>query len=300
MMRNMAASDLSSMTRKVNSRFEANESVEELLDYFDHDINKLLVFLGTAFKNKKPVQQQPLNMFVAPASKVDDGPVFNWWNSDFGSQEEYSWESMFTSSNQPFALYQRSMDDILGDIDQYEMDLGEEKTVEDEMIFMQEERRRQSVMGLQKRLSEADGGGRRLSRMDAKNIMLDSAYEIAAQEEQEDEVLASEEAVAEEEEPEPEFLYLPYVPIQGDEVDEAVAELVNSRELDVHISRPDAVDAKKKKKKGNKRVYKVAGVSYTVRCIHGLLIAKADDSTKWDEFEPVLKKVYGDMDAALG
>lgn len=251
--------------RTIETRFEATDALDSLMDFFDHDVNKLLLFAGPQFKNRKPKGQETNVMqFLDEQVEGEDGEFtsFNWWKDDYG---------------------------IAGDLEDLE-DL--ERSVEEEMTFMQMQRRRESMLTLQKRMSTADPAGRRMSRLEAKDALIEAAMEIAAQEEQEDEVMEAEEAALEEEEepePEPDFKYLPYIPIDGDTVDIAVAGIVNSGDLDVLIVRPDGFG---KKKKANKRVYKVCGVTYTVRCIHGMLIAKEDGSSKWDEFGPVLEKVY--------
>lgn len=278
------------------------------MDFFGHDVNKFLVFAGEAFKNKKPKAAAPslsLKSIFGEEDFSGEGGEggFNWWNS---------WDAEYAAGE--FAFSQTQFDEILKDLDSFldsfaadlekEMGGGSQQenpvdSVEIEMQVMQQERRRQSIMQLQQRLSVAGADGRRMSRMDAKQVILDSAVELAKAEDAEDEVIIAEEAAApadDDEEPpppeEPEFIYLPYVVIEGDEVDQAVGNLVNTRELDLHIIRPNAEKKSKRKVKTNKAEYKVGGVSYTVRCIHGLLIAKRDDCTKWDEFEPTLVKLY--------
>lgn len=287
---------------RIGTKSEATKAVDNLMEFFDHDVNKLLSFAGSHMKNRKPID----GLQLAAISQDQAGGIFglfsnlfgalndvagDWWNQDFGGVGDF-----FGYDNQAeLAAYERSMEEILAEIEAFELDHAKSESlkVEAEMTYMQETRRRESMMLLNKRLSSATPDGRRLSRMDAKNIILESAMEIAAQEEQEDVVL-QEDVEEDDEEPEPaDFLYLPYIAIEGDLVDEAIAACVNNRDIDLHISRPDA-SKKKSKKTANKRNYKVCGQTYNVRCIHGLLIAKLEDSSKWDEFAPVLEQLYED------
>lgn len=283
--------------RRVNTRAEATKAIDSLMDFFDHDVNKMMCFVGPSIAARSRPAPEPQTYSFFQEEQVEDGGAMHddsWWNDEYSADS--SWQEQFDKNQDEFqASIDQQLEEILREIEQFEMDLGSKETmkVEAEMEAMQESRRRESMMALQKRLSTApDASGKRMSRLDAKNIVLESAMEIAAQEEQEDLALEADEVeVAEdEEEPEPEFKYLPYIPMEGDQIDAAVAELVNTHEIDVLISRP-AEFANRRAMKANKRNYKVGGVKYTVRCIHEMLIAKPDDSTKWTEFGPTLKEI---------
>lgn len=270
------------------SKYEATTATEELLEFFDRDVNKLLSFVGSEMKERSERKQREqeyglFNMFAPSAGGAGGAAAGNdWWASEWEEPAPRAYE----------AIDERGMDEILAEIEAYELDaaMKESLKLEAEMVSMQEGRRRQSMMVLQKRLSEAPGAdGRRMSRLEAKNEILQSAVEIAALEEQEDMVLETEQGQVEEEEEEgPEFKFLPYVPVEGDEIDLAVANLLNGQEIDLHVQRP----AEKMKKKTNSRTYKVSGVAYTVRHIHGMTIAKKEDESKWGELGPMLRQIF--------
>lgn len=275
----------------IASKTDANKATEELLDFFGHDVNQLLSFVGAEMKRRSEKKQSEqehgvFNMFAPIGSRET---ASDWWASEWNGFGEGNYMSQAHQD-------QRAMDDILAEIESYELEqaMKESLKLEAEMQSMQEQRRRQSMMVLQKRLSTAQGAdGRRFSQLEAKNEILKSAVEIAALEEQEDIALDEHEPpLLEDAEPEPDFQYLPYVPVEGDEVDLAVANLINGQEIDLLVTRPDACKKKKDKKSSNAREYKVGGVNFSVRCIHGMVIAKKGEETKWAEFGPVLRELY--------
>lgn len=244
----------------VTTREEASETLDGVLDYFDGDSAKLLIFLGQYLAGARG---EPMGGLVgnpaAAAAAAPDAEV------PVGSE-----------------------DDLMAA----------------EMIELQNQRRKMNLAQVQKRVSQVDPSGRRLSQMEQQQIILESALEIAEQEEQEDVVLEEEAPPAEDEddiEASIEYKFLPYVPMPRDEVDVAVAEYVNLNKLDILITRKFTKKDKKKKgskskNKNMKRVYKLGKKSYTVRYVHQILIcrdANNPDAT-WEEFGQILERYYED------
>jgi len=178
---------------------------------------------------------------------------------------------------------------------------------ESDLAQMQMIRRRQSILGLQESLT--NDKGRRLSSVEKTSKIIEEAKKLAKQEDKEEQALGLEE-LFEEELPEEEksWKYLPYNPISGNEVDEALAEQLNIWEIDVNIKR-----LKNKSKKGGKKgktkskiknIYKVNGTKYIVRYIHGVLLCKELNPSKtgkkaFQELIPLLRQIAG-MPAASG
>lgn len=205
----------------VSTREEASDTLDGVLDYFDGDSAKLLIFLGQYLSGARGEPMgglvgNPAAAAVAPEADVPAG--------------------------------------------------SEDELMAAEMIELQNQRRKMNLAQVQKRVSQVDPSGRRLSQMEQQQIILESALEIAEQEEQEDVVLEEEAPPAEDEddvEASIEYKFLPYVPMPRDEVDVAVAEYVNLNKLDILITRKFTKKDKKKKgskakNKNMKRVYKLA------------------------------------------
>jgi len=79
------------------------------------------------------------------------------------------------------------------------------------------------------------------------------------------------------------FEFLPYIPLPGDVMDEALAEAVNTFEIDINIKRIVT--------RNNNVVYRYDGRRHLVRYIHGVLLVKKDKV--WCELLPVLRKLAG-------
>lgn len=77
------------------------------------------------------------------------------------------------------------------------------------------------------------------------------------------------------------FEFLPYIPFPGDEMDEALAEELNTYEIDVNIKRTLA--------KSGRVVYRFGQKRHLVRFIHGVLLVR--EGKIWNELIPVLKKL---------
>merc|ERR1719409_2387098 len=175
----------------------------------------------------------------------------------------------------------------------------DKETAGQQLIEMQNIRRRASIIGLQKKLVGEDG--RKMSNVDKTKLVVTEAIKLAAQEEEEEKDMGLEELFSSElPEEEKNWKYLPYNPIPNDEVDEALAEQLNIWEIDVNIKRLKGKNKKKGAKKGkkNKIMYKVAKKKYIVRFIHGVLLCKqigkgAPAKGGFQELIPLLRVVAG-------
>jgi len=98
---------------------------------------------------------------------------------------------------------------------------------------------------------------------------------------------AEETPADEEEDPElaeiDKFEFLPYIPFPADQMDEAIADLLNVQEIDINIKRLTS--------KGGKVVYRYGGQRHLVRYIHGVLLVK--ENGEWTELAPILQKLAG-------
>lgn len=158
---------------------------------------------------------------------------------------------------------------------------------DDDLATMQKLRRRTSMAAIQTKLAGDDG--RKLSSVEKAAFVVDAAIELAATEDKEEAEAFGEIDEADlEEDPETAFKYLPYNPIPGDELDSALAEQINLWEIDVDIRRSG-----KKKRKGNKAVYKMGGAKFFVRYIHGVLVCKDPGTKSWVELVPKLREQAG-------
>lgn len=79
------------------------------------------------------------------------------------------------------------------------------------------------------------------------------------------------------------FEFLPYIAFPGDAMDEALAEELNTFEIDINIRRIIA--------KSGRIVYRFGGKRHLVRYIHGVLLVK--EGKIWNELMPVLRKIAG-------
>jgi len=79
------------------------------------------------------------------------------------------------------------------------------------------------------------------------------------------------------------FEFLPYVALPGDAMDEALAEQLNTFEIDLNIKRLVT--------KSGKVVYRYGGKRHLVRYIHGVLLVK--ENKIWTELIPELRKLAG-------
>jgi len=76
------------------------------------------------------------------------------------------------------------------------------------------------------------------------------------------------------------FEYLPYVPYPGCYIDEGLAELLNTQEIDINIKRLVT--------RSGTVVYRWGGKRHLVRFLYGVLLVKEDG--KWTELAPILRK----------
>merc|ERR1712173_379799 len=115
------------------------------------------------------------------------------------------------------------------------------ETAGQQLIEMQNIRRRASIIGLQKKL--VSESGRKLSNVDKTKLVVSEAIKLA--EEEEKDMGLADLFTAELPEEEKNWKYLPYNPIPNDEVDEALAEQLNIWEIDVNIKRLKGKNKKK-------------------------------------------------------
>merc|ERR1719422_164532 len=175
----------------------------------------------------------------------------------------------------------------------------DKETAGQQLIEMQNIRRRASILSLKKKLGGESG--RKLSNVDKTKLVVTEAIKLAAQEEKEEQNMGLDSLFdANLPEEEKNWKYLPYNPIPNDEVDEALAEQLNIWEIDVNIKRLKGKNKKKGAKKGkkNKIIYKVAKKKYVVRFIHGVLLCKqigknAPAKGGFQELIPLLRVVAG-------
>merc|ERR1712080_186494 len=137
--------------------------------------------------------------------------------------------------------------------------------------------------------------GRRLSKLEKDLYVVDKAIELDNKEEDEDEKLGNKIEVEEEPVKEKNWKYLPYVPVEGNECDELLAEQLNIFEIDVKI-RPIQLKKKKKKrgkksKEDNRIFYRIQGKKKRVKVIHGVLLVR--EKKEWVNLIPYLRKLAG-------
>jgi len=79
------------------------------------------------------------------------------------------------------------------------------------------------------------------------------------------------------------FDFLPYIAFPGDAMDEALAQELNTHEIDINIRRIVA--------NSGRVIYRFGGKRHVVRYIHGVLLVK--EGKIWNELVPVLQKMAG-------
>jgi len=79
------------------------------------------------------------------------------------------------------------------------------------------------------------------------------------------------------------YEYLPYIPYPGDLMDEALADSLNTYEIDINIKRLVT--------RNNNVVYRYGGKRHLVRYIHGVLLVL--EKKEWCELLPILRKLAG-------
>lgn len=79
------------------------------------------------------------------------------------------------------------------------------------------------------------------------------------------------------------FEFLPYIPYPGDALDEALADQLNTFEIDINIKRIVA--------KSGKVVYRFNKKRHLVRFIHGIILVKANGV--WTDLIPILRDLAG-------
>jgi len=249
---------IASQPTKLETVGEVNQSIGDILEYFDNDSTRFTVFLSR-FLDKNysmyysPTEEEKQRELEKEKSKA--GPKVSVTTTD-GKTEEVGTGG--------------------------------------ELVTAQKMRRRASQAQVTKHLS--GDSGRRLSALEKGLYVVDKAIELANQEEDEDVTLGIEVEVEEESAKEKSWKYLPYEPVAGDPVDELLGELLNVYEIDIDI-RPLQLKKKKKKKKGkkgkpsNKIFYRIQGKKKRVREVHGVLLIREND--EWIELIPKLRKLAG-------
>jgi len=268
---------------------DVDNRLEGIFNYFDNNTTKLMIYIG------RYMDQRP-NFGANASQNKQDGPLysdFRFWRGGFMGKD-------FLSCVKSGTLKEgKEMDEEAKkkDIERKEADLEQ----------MQMIRRRASILGLQEKLTNEKG--RRLSSVEKTTAIIEEAKKLAKQEDKEEKALGLSE-LFEEDLPEEEksWKFLPYNPISGNEVDEALAEQLNIWEIDVDIKRLKNKSKKgkkgKKEKSKIKNIYKVNSTKYIVRYIHGVLLCKELNPSKsgkkaFQELIPLLRQIAG-MPAASG
>lgn len=258
---------------------DVDARLEGAFNYFDNNTTKLMIYIG------RYMDQRP--DFGANASQnKQDGPMF----SDFRF-----WRGGFTGREFLNSVKTGALSDSKGQSEE----AAEQNRVrkEAELAQMQMIRRRASIIGLKEKLTNESG--RRLSSVEKTDAIVTEALKIAKQEDDEEEMLGLA-GLFEEELPEEEksWKYLPYNPVQGNSVDEALAEQLNIWEIDVNIKRLKNKSKKRKGKKSKtKDIYRLNNKKYIVRFIHGVLLCKELNSSGakkgFQEVIPLLRTIAG-------
>jgi len=250
---------IASQPTKLETVAEVNQSIGDILEYFDNDSTRFTVFLSRFLDKNYSQYYTPTEEEKAKEEekkKAESGPKIKITASN-GKTKEVS-----TSSD---------------------------------LRNAQKMRRRASQAAVSTHLSSESG--RRLSALEKGLYVVEQAIELANKEETEDVKLGVklEDEVEEAPPKEKNFKYLPYEPVEGDAVDELLAEQLNIFEIDIDI-RPLQLKKKKKKRggkdKGGKKIfYRISGKKKRVRCIHGVLLLREKD--EWIELIPYLRKLAG-------
>jgi len=247
---------IASQPSKLETVADVNQSISDILEYFDNDSTRFTVFFSRFLdKNyslyyKKTEEEKAKEAEKAAAAA---GPKVTVTTD--GKSKEVSTPS--------------------------------------DLAKAQKMRRRASKAAVSKHLQS--DGGRRLSNLEKGLYVVDKAIELANQEEQEDTKLGLKDDEVEEVVKDKNWKYLPYEPVVGDAVDELLAEQLNIFEIDIDI-RPLQLKKKKKKRgkgvKDSKKIfYRIQGKKRRIRCIHGVLLVKEKD--QWVELIPKLRKLAG-------
>jgi len=248
---------IASQPTKLDTVSEVNQSIGDILEYFDNDSTRFTVFLSR-FLDKN------YNLYYVK------------------TEEEKEKERLREAAKAGPKV---------------SLEVGDGKTKEvskDELASTQKLRRRASQVAVSSHLNS--DSGRRLSALEKNLYVVDAAIKLANKEEDEDTKLGVEIDDKEEEEvKDKNWKFLPYTPVQGDPVDELLAEQLNIFEIDVDI-RPLKLKKKKKKgrkeKAGNKGIfYRIQGKKKRIRCIHGVLLLR--EAGSWIELIPHLRSLAG-------
>lgn len=165
-----------------------------------------------------------------------------------------------------------------------------------DLIQAQQARRRASLANIQKVVKSEDG--RKMSNVEKQVFIVDEAIRLAEEEEEEEQALyAGISSMFQEDDPEEEdeeknvnWEHLPYVPVPDDPIDEALAIQLNTFEIDIEVKRLPSTGGKKARRSRAKKVfYRIEGVLYHVRMIHGVLLLKQNDD--WIEMVKKLKEL---------
>jgi len=79
------------------------------------------------------------------------------------------------------------------------------------------------------------------------------------------------------------FDFLPYIAYPGDAMDEALADMLNTQEIDINIKRIVT--------NSGKVVYRYNRKRHLIRFIHGILLVK--ENGEWTALGPILRKLAG-------
>lgn len=181
----------------------------------------------------------------------------------------------------------------------------DEEAVAMELESMHKLRRKAQMVNINKKMKSEEG--RRLSQVEKNAYVMEAAVELAKTEEEETKNLGLDEIFGSDDDEE-KWKFLPYQPLAGDDVDEALAEQLNVWEIDINIKKLKSKKKgkKKKKKKGpvktEKKMYKVQKKIFQLKLIHGVLLCKEQIRGKgkknqkdpdWVECVPTLRKMAG-------
>jgi len=247
---------IASQPTKLDNVAEVNQSIGDILEYFDNDSTRFTVFLSR-FLDKN------YSMYYTPTEE----------------EKQRELEKEKSKSGPKVAI-------TTGDGKTTDVTTG------GELRTAQKMRRRASQAQVSTHFTS--DSGRRLSALEKGLYIVDNAIKLADQEEEEDVTLGVEVEVEEESPKEKNWKYLPYEPVAGDAVDELLGELLNVYEIDVDI-RPVQLKKKKKKgrkgKRSNKIFYRIQGKKKRVREVHGVLLVR--EKEEWVELIPKLRKLAG-------
>merc|ERR1711953_549047 len=247
---------IASQPTKLNNVGEVNQSIGDILEYFDNDSTR-----------------------------------FTWVLSRF-LDKNYS--LYYTPTEEEKAREAEKEKAKAGPKVAVEINGKKEEVSKAELAKAQKMRRRASQAEVSSHFSSTEG--RRLSKLEQNLYVVEKAIALANTEEKEDEETGNKVELEEAPEKEKSWKHLPYIPVQGDEYDELLAEQLNIYEIDINI-RPIQLKKKKKKKRGkskkedNRVFYRIAGKKKRVKLIHGALLVR--ENKKWTPLIPYLRKLAG-------